>query len=62
MGKRKPNLEIAKETTKTRRTRVFKSKPLDLATKICVRLDSKTEIWTAPGYDINKLRLKYLKK
>lgn len=42
--------------------RIFKNKDLNLKEKICVRLDHKTEVYVEKGYNIEKLRKKYLKK
>ena len=40
------------------RNSIYKTKPLDLSGKIRVKLNAKTEVWVAPGTDIEKLKRK----
>lgn len=45
-----------------KRKSIFKTKDMGLDEKVKVRLDHKTEVYVLPGYNIEKLRTKYLRK
>lgn len=37
----------------------FKTLPLDLSSKVRVKLDDRTTVWVKPGTDIEELKLKF---
>lgn len=59
--KRKPAFEGGYAKTPSRsRDKPLPNKPLNLHEKIAVRLDPRTVVYVNPGYDIEKLKFKYL--
>ncbi len=45
-----------------RQEKVYKTRALDLTVKIPVKLDERTTVYADPGYDLEALKEKYLKK
>jgi hypothetical protein len=60
--KKKPKIDVAAPKLTNKRDKIYKTKIIDNSDKVCVRLDAKTQVYVCKPYDIEKLKLKYLKQ